>query len=86
MTLLSCTSVEAGEQWTSYDRTTCLQVSLGFWASNTPLIGVEMEVFTERAKHPQELETLRIESLVLFATKGFCSDRPRTHCALDHPA
>ena len=86
MTPLCCTSVEAGEQWTSYDRTTFLQVSLGFWASKTPLSGVEMEVFTELAKHPQDLETLRIESLVLFATKGFCSYRPRAHCALDHPA
>ena len=87
MTVLSCTSVvEAGEQSTSYDRTTFLQVGLGFWASKTLLSGVEMEVFTELAKHPQDLETLRIESLVLFATKGFCSDRPRTHCALDHPA
>ena len=63
-----------------------LQVGLGFWACKTLLSGVEIEVFTELAKHPQGLETLRIESLGLFATKGFCSDRPRTHCALDHPA
>ena len=73
MTLLSCTSVEAGEQQTSYDRTTFLQVGLGFWASKTLLSAIEMEVFTELAKHPQDLETLRIESWVLFATKGFCS-------------
>ena len=70
----------------NYDRTTFLQVGPGFWASKTVLSAVEMEVFTELAKHPQDLETLRIQSLGLFATKGFCSDRPRTHCALDHSA
>ena len=36
-----------------------LQVGLGFWASKTLLSAVEMEVFTELAKHPQDLETLR---------------------------
>jgi hypothetical protein len=50
-----------------------LQVGLGFWASKTLLTAAEMEVFTELAKHPRDLETLRIESLVLFAKKGFCS-------------
>ena len=59
MTLLSSTSVERGEQWTSYDPTTFLQEGRGFWASKTLLSAVEMEVFTELAKHPQDLETLR---------------------------
>ena len=36
-----------------------LQVGLGFWASKALLSAVEMEVFTELAKHPQDLETLR---------------------------
>ena len=36
-----------------------LQVGLGFWASKTLLSAVEMEVFTELAKHPGDLETLQ---------------------------
>jgi O-methyltransferase domain/Dimerisation domain len=36
-----------------------LQVGLGFWASKTLLSAVEMEVFTELAKHPKDLEELR---------------------------
>jgi len=36
-----------------------LQVGLGFWASKTLLSAVEMELFTELAKHPQDLESLR---------------------------
>ena len=35
-----------------------LQVGLGFWASKTLLSAVEMEVFTELAKRPEDLETL----------------------------
>ncbi len=35
-----------------------LQVGLGFWASKTLLSAVEMEVFTELAKHPEDLDTL----------------------------
>jgi len=35
-----------------------LQVGMGFWASKTLLSAVEMEVFTELAKHPEDLETL----------------------------
>jgi hypothetical protein len=35
-----------------------MQVGLGFWASKVLLSAVEMEVFTELAKHPEELETL----------------------------
>lgn len=35
-----------------------LQTGLGFWASKTLLSAVEMEVFTELAKHPEDLETL----------------------------
>src|SRR6516225_10484168 len=36
-----------------------MQVGLGFWASKTLLSAVEMEVFTELAKNPEDLETLR---------------------------
>jgi hypothetical protein len=35
-----------------------LQIGFGFWASKTLLSAVEMEVFTELAKHPENLETL----------------------------
>lgn len=35
-----------------------LQTGLGFWASKTLLSAVEMEVFTELSKHPEDLETL----------------------------
>lgn len=36
-----------------------LQVGLGFWASKALLSAVEMEVFTELSKRPEDLETLR---------------------------
>ncbi|HXN21401.1 MAG TPA: methyltransferase [Candidatus Dormibacteraeota bacterium] len=36
-----------------------LQVGLGFWASKTLLSAVEMELFTELAKRPEDLETLQ---------------------------
>src|SRR3954462_7773110 len=36
-----------------------LQIGLGFWASKTLLSAVEMELFTELAKHPEDLETLQ---------------------------
>ncbi|MEX2262240.1 MAG: methyltransferase [Bryobacteraceae bacterium] len=36
-----------------------LQVGLGFWASKALLSAVEMEIFTELARHPEDLETLR---------------------------
>ena len=36
-----------------------LQVGLGFWASKTLFSAVEMELFTELAKHPEDLETLQ---------------------------
>ena len=35
-----------------------LQIGLSFWASKTLLSAVEMEVFTELAKHPKDLDTL----------------------------
>lgn len=35
-----------------------LQIGLGFWASKTVLSAVEMEVFTELARHPEDLATL----------------------------
>src|SRR5262245_19542843 len=36
-----------------------LQIGLGFWASKTLLSAVEMEVFTELARHAADAETLR---------------------------
>jgi len=36
-----------------------MQVGLGFWASKTLLSAIEMELFTELARHPADLETLR---------------------------
>jgi hypothetical protein len=36
-----------------------MQVGLGFWASKTLLSAVEMGVFTELAKHPEDGESLR---------------------------
>jgi precorrin-6B methylase 2 len=36
-----------------------MQVGLGFWASKTLLSAVEMELFTELAKHPENGEVLR---------------------------
>lgn len=36
-----------------------LQVGLGFWASKTLLSAVEMELFTELAKHPEDLDSLQ---------------------------
>lgn len=35
-----------------------MQVGLGFWASKTLLSAVEMELFTELAKHPEDLAEL----------------------------
>jgi hypothetical protein len=35
-----------------------MQVGLGFWASKALLSAVEMELFTELAKHPEDLPTL----------------------------
>ena len=35
-----------------------LQVGLGFWASKTLLSAIEMELFTELARHPEALESL----------------------------
>jgi hypothetical protein len=36
-----------------------LQVGLGFWASKVLLSAVEMELFTELSKHPEDLKTLQ---------------------------
>lgn len=36
-----------------------MQVGMGFFASKTLLSAVEMEVFTELARHPEDLETLQ---------------------------
>ena len=36
-----------------------MQVGLGFWASKALLSAVEMELFTELAKHPEDAETLQ---------------------------
>jgi O-methyltransferase domain/Dimerisation domain len=36
-----------------------LQIGFGFWASKALLSAVEMELFTELARHPEDAETLR---------------------------
>ncbi len=36
-----------------------MQVGLGFWASKTLLSAIEIGLFTELARHPEDLETLR---------------------------
>jgi hypothetical protein len=36
-----------------------MQVGLGFWASKTLLSAIEMELFTELARHPEDLATLQ---------------------------
>jgi hypothetical protein len=36
-----------------------MEVGLGFWASKTLLSAIEMELFTQLADHPQDLETLQ---------------------------
>ena len=36
-----------------------LQVGLGFWASKTLLSAVEMELFTEPARHPEDADAVR---------------------------
>ena len=36
-----------------------LQIGFGFWASKALLSAIEMELFTELAKHPEDAETLR---------------------------
>jgi len=36
-----------------------MQVALGFWASKALLSAVELELFTELARHPEDLETLQ---------------------------
>jgi len=35
-----------------------MQVGLGFWASKTLLSAIEIGLFTELAKHPEDLSTL----------------------------
>jgi hypothetical protein len=36
-----------------------MQVGLGFWASKTLLSAIEMELFTELAKHPEDLASIQ---------------------------
>jgi hypothetical protein len=36
-----------------------MQVGLGFWASKTLLSAIEMDLFTELARHPEDLESVR---------------------------
>jgi precorrin-6B methylase 2 len=67
-----------------------LQIGFGFWASKTLLSAIEMELFTELAKHPEDAETLRdrlglhprssqdfLDALVAL---GFLERRDGTYC------
>lgn len=38
---------------------TIMQLGMGFWASKTFLSAIELELFTELAKHPEDLDALR---------------------------
>ena len=67
-----------------------LQIGFGFWASKALLSAVEMELFTELARHPEDAETLRdrlglhprssqdfLDALVAL---GFLERRNGTYC------
>jgi O-methyltransferase domain/Dimerisation domain len=67
-----------------------MQVGLGFWASKTLLSAVEMELFTELARRPEDAQTLRdrlglhprssqdfLDALVAL---GFLEHRDGTYC------
>jgi hypothetical protein len=67
-----------------------LQIGFGFWASKALLSAVEMELFTELARHPEDAETLRdrlglhprssqdfLDALVAL---GFLERRDGTYC------
>ena len=67
-----------------------LQIGFGFWASKALLSAIEMELFTELAKHPEDAETLRdrlglhprssqdfLDALVAL---GFVERRDGTYC------
>jgi hypothetical protein len=67
-----------------------LQIGFGFWASKALLSAIEMELFTELAKHPEDAETLRdrlglhprssndfLDALVAL---GFLERRDGTYC------
>ena len=66
-----------------------LQMGLGFWASKVLLSAVEMELFTELSKHPEDLETLQerlgihprsardfFDALVALSTKASGTPHP----------
>ena len=36
-----------------------VQLGMGFWASKTLLSAIELELFTELAKHPEDLEAIK---------------------------
>ena len=53
------TSVEAPGATAQLSPEHIMQVGMGFWGSKTLLSAIEMELFTQLAKHPQDLETIR---------------------------
>ncbi len=58
MSLSTAAAVQAPAHASAPSPEHILQLGLSFWASKTLLSAVEMEVFTELAKHPEDLETL----------------------------
>ena len=58
MSVSTTTAVSSSVSVTAPSPEHILQVGLSFWASKTLLSAVEMEVFTELAKHCEDLETL----------------------------
>src|ERR1700693_3265439 len=67
-----------------------MQVGLGFWASKTLMSAVEMELFTELAKHPEDLPTLTTklrlhprsarDFLDALVALGFLERRGKEYC------
>lgn len=53
------TSIGSASAETAVTPERIMQVGMGFWASKALLSAVEMELFTQLAGHPQDLETLR---------------------------
>ena len=53
------TSVESASAGAQLSPEHIMQVGLGFWGSKTLLSAIEMELFTELADHPQDVDTLQ---------------------------
>jgi hypothetical protein len=59
--------------WCELTSDKIMQLGLGFWGSKTFLSGIEIGVFTELAKGPQDGESLRTASIFTRAAHGISS-------------